>query len=154
MHNFVFVFFLSHLFFCQQLFCTASGEGIFGGGATGNGGVNQHTKLEDNNCQRQTWIPTPHHITTARNIPHRTYFILAERNQPEIKKSFIVTFLFFNSKNKIHFIIQLFILIVIHFASSSSFNSSLSSYMLVHISIKQISPWKKCFMSKLKLFQF
>lgn len=42
---------------------------MFGGG--GNGG-NPHTKIEDNNCPRQTWIPTPHHSTT-RNMHHRTY---------------------------------------------------------------------------------
>ncbi|XP_011296789.1 mothers against decapentaplegic homolog 4 isoform X2 [Fopius arisanus] len=46
---------------------SANGEGIFGGG-TGDS-VNPHTKLEEGNCQRQTWIPTPHHIN-ARNMHH------------------------------------------------------------------------------------
>ncbi|XP_015590388.1 mothers against decapentaplegic homolog 4 isoform X2 [Cephus cinctus] len=59
----------------------ASGEGMFGGGggapvgggsgtAGGGGGTgNSRTKLEDNSCPRQTWIPTPHHSST-RNIHH------------------------------------------------------------------------------------
>lgn len=62
--------------FLFKLFCTANGEGIFGGG-TGDSGVNPHTKLEDGNCPRQTWIPTPHHIN-ARNMHHCTYsFIMS-----------------------------------------------------------------------------
>ncbi|XP_066586372.1 mothers against decapentaplegic homolog 4 isoform X2 [Prorops nasuta] len=47
---------------------STSGEGIFGGGGGGSSG-NPHAKLEDNNCPRQTWIPTPHH-STSRNIHH------------------------------------------------------------------------------------
>ncbi|XP_043270922.1 mothers against decapentaplegic homolog 4 isoform X2 [Venturia canescens] len=47
---------------------STSGESMFGGGGGGNA-VNPHTKLEDNNCPRQTWIPTPHH-STSRNMHH------------------------------------------------------------------------------------
>ncbi|KOC63631.1 Mothers against decapentaplegic like protein 4 [Habropoda laboriosa] len=46
-----------------------SGEGVFGSNGGGNNGGNPHNKLDDNNCPRQTWIPTPHHPTT-RNIHH------------------------------------------------------------------------------------
>ncbi|XP_076240488.1 smad/Smad4 homolog Medea isoform X2 [Calliopsis andreniformis] len=46
-----------------------SGEGMFGSNGGGNNGGNPHNKLDDNNCPRQTWIPTPHHPTT-RNIHH------------------------------------------------------------------------------------
>ncbi|XP_034940156.1 mothers against decapentaplegic homolog 4 isoform X2 [Chelonus insularis] len=46
----------------------AGGEGIYGGGGAGNPN-NPHAKLEENNCPRQTWIPTPHHIST-RNMHH------------------------------------------------------------------------------------
>ncbi|XP_012287630.1 mothers against decapentaplegic homolog 4 isoform X2 [Orussus abietinus] len=45
-----------------------SGEGMFGGGGGGNSG-NPHGKLEDSNCPRQTWIPTPHH-PSSRNMHH------------------------------------------------------------------------------------
>ncbi|XP_043265465.1 smad/Smad4 homolog Medea isoform X4 [Colletes latitarsis] len=48
-----------------------SGEGMFGSNGAGNNGGNPHNKLDDNNCPRQTWIPTPHHPTT-RNIHHRS----------------------------------------------------------------------------------
>ncbi|XP_033331012.1 smad/Smad4 homolog Medea isoform X7 [Megalopta genalis] len=47
----------------------ASGEGMFGSNGGGNNAGNPHNKLDDNNCPRQTWIPTPHH-TTTRNIHH------------------------------------------------------------------------------------
>lgn len=46
----------------------ANGEGMFSGGGGVNGN-NPHNKLEENNCPRQTWIPTPHHSST-RNIHH------------------------------------------------------------------------------------
>ncbi|XP_043789150.1 mothers against decapentaplegic homolog 4 isoform X8 [Apis laboriosa] len=48
---------------------STSGEGVFGSNGGGNNGGNPHNKLDDNNCPRQTWIPTPHHPTT-RNIHH------------------------------------------------------------------------------------
>lgn len=63
--------FIIFFFFCCC--CTANGEGIFGSSGGGNSG-NPHTKLDDNNCPRQTWIPTPHHSST-HNIHHRTYMI-------------------------------------------------------------------------------
>ncbi|XP_046599110.1 mothers against decapentaplegic homolog 4 isoform X2 [Neodiprion lecontei] len=44
------------------------GEGMFSGGGSAGGG-NPQTKLEENNCPRQTWIPTPHHPAT-RNMHH------------------------------------------------------------------------------------
>ncbi|XP_031843030.1 smad/Smad4 homolog Medea isoform X5 [Nomia melanderi] len=46
-----------------------SGEGMFGSNGGGNNAGNPHNKMDDNNCPRQTWIPTPHHSTT-RNIHH------------------------------------------------------------------------------------
>ncbi|XP_077274581.1 smad/Smad4 homolog Medea isoform X4 [Temnothorax americanus] len=47
-----------------------STEGIFSAGGGGNNG-NPHAKLDDNNCPRQTWIPTPHH-SAGRNMHHRS----------------------------------------------------------------------------------
>lgn len=44
-----------------------STEGMFSAGGGNNG--NPHAKLDDNNCPRQTWIPTPHH-SAARNMHH------------------------------------------------------------------------------------
>ncbi|XP_011879454.1 PREDICTED: mothers against decapentaplegic homolog 4 isoform X4 [Vollenhovia emeryi] len=46
----------------------ASTEGMFSAGGGGNNG-NPHAKLDDNNCPRQTWIPTPHH-SAGRNMHH------------------------------------------------------------------------------------
>ncbi|XP_012228404.1 mothers against decapentaplegic homolog 4 isoform X1 [Linepithema humile] len=45
-----------------------STEGMFSAGGGGNNG-NPHAKLDDNNCPRQTWIPTPHH-SAGRNMHH------------------------------------------------------------------------------------
>ncbi|XP_020281756.1 mothers against decapentaplegic homolog 4 isoform X2 [Pseudomyrmex gracilis] len=45
-----------------------STEGMFSTGGGGNNG-NPHAKLDDNNCPRQTWIPTPHH-SAGRNMHH------------------------------------------------------------------------------------
>ncbi|KAL0108935.1 hypothetical protein PUN28_014208 [Cardiocondyla obscurior] len=47
-----------------------STEGMFSTGGGSNNG-NPHAKLEDNNCPRQTWIPTPHH-SAGRNMHHRS----------------------------------------------------------------------------------
>ncbi|XP_011331775.1 mothers against decapentaplegic homolog 4 isoform X3 [Ooceraea biroi] len=47
-----------------------STEGMFSAGGGGNNG-NPHAKLDDNNCPRQTWIPTPHH-SAGRNMHHRS----------------------------------------------------------------------------------
>ncbi|XP_071628964.1 mothers against decapentaplegic homolog 4 isoform X4 [Temnothorax longispinosus] len=49
---------------------STSTEGIFSAGGGGNNG-NPHAKLDDNNCPRQTWIPTPHH-SAGRNMHHRS----------------------------------------------------------------------------------
>ncbi|XP_011633363.1 mothers against decapentaplegic homolog 4 isoform X4 [Pogonomyrmex barbatus] len=48
----------------------ASTESMFSAGGGGNNG-NPHAKLDDNNCPRQTWIPTPHH-SAGRNMHHRS----------------------------------------------------------------------------------
>ncbi|XP_012061935.1 PREDICTED: mothers against decapentaplegic homolog 4-like, partial [Atta cephalotes] len=45
-----------------------STEGMFSASGGGNNG-NPHAKLDDNNCPRQTWIPTPHH-SASRNMHH------------------------------------------------------------------------------------
>ncbi|XP_011160030.1 mothers against decapentaplegic homolog 4 isoform X1 [Solenopsis invicta] len=45
-----------------------STEGMFSASGGGNNG-NPHAKLDDNNCPRQTWIPTPHH-SAGRNMHH------------------------------------------------------------------------------------
>ncbi|XP_011253452.1 mothers against decapentaplegic homolog 4 isoform X1 [Camponotus floridanus] len=45
-----------------------STEGMFNAGGSGNNG-NPHAKLDDNNCPRQTWIPTSHH-SAGRNMHH------------------------------------------------------------------------------------
>ncbi|XP_036142605.1 mothers against decapentaplegic homolog 4 isoform X3 [Monomorium pharaonis] len=47
-----------------------STEGMFSAGGGGNNG-NPHAKLDDNNCPRQTWIPTSHH-SAGRNMHHRS----------------------------------------------------------------------------------
>ncbi|XP_025989164.1 mothers against decapentaplegic homolog 4 isoform X4 [Solenopsis invicta] len=47
-----------------------STEGMFSASGGGNNG-NPHAKLDDNNCPRQTWIPTPHH-SAGRNMHHRS----------------------------------------------------------------------------------